>query len=430
MNTHDAVMPLLRPLVVGLLVALPLWSPAAAATGPDRTADAPPDVRRAAAPCSALDTSEPGIGRRAVRLGNVVDDRGPVPGLFVSAREAAQAYVAYFNSRSDVCGRRVVLDVYDSRTDAAQGDRIAGRMCERDLAAVASMSAFDNGGATRVEACGLPDLRVQSVTSERRACSTCLAVRPTSPGVTSRAAARHLAEVAPDAVARAGFLSVAGGDAETEARASLAAAEAEGWSVVYEESVPPLTASYVPYVLELQSQDVRLLAFFGGLSETLQLQEDMRQVGYDPEILLLDEVVYSPAYVAMAGEDADGVTTRLDHVLLEDRSDPELRRYRTWLDRVRPGATPDAHGLFAWSATRLMLREMVALRGDLDRSTLLGAIAGTRTWDGRGLHAPQAIRAQEVSRCELLAAYDGARWVQVTPGGFVCAPLADATPGP
>lgn len=375
-------------------------------------------------PCRDLDTSQPGVTPTAVHLGNVADVTGPVPGLFRSAQQAVEAYVASFNARRDLCGRSVVLDLHDSRTDAARDRHAYSRICEQDLAAVGSMSAFDNGGAAIAEECGLPDLRAGSVTAERRACATCLAVHPTDPATVGRAVPRHLARTAADSVAHAAVIYLDEPSNEAAARAALIAADREGWTVVYTQAVSQVEPSYLPYAQQIEAHGVRLVWFFGHAGATVRLQEAMREWGYVPELFLQDEVIYTPAYVRMAGPNAVGVLTNLPHALVGDRSRPEVRRYRRWLARVHPGARPDGHGLWAWSAAKLALTTMHALGGALGREQLLRALAETRSWAPGGLHPPQQVGTQRESGCELLARRDEDRWRQVTTDGFLCAPLA------
>ena len=89
----------------------------------------------------------PGITDTEITIGNSSDISGPVPGLFESAQDATKAYVAYFNSTSDICGRKLKLVTYDSRTDAAADQQAYTRACDEVFAMVGSMSAFDSGGA-------------------------------------------------------------------------------------------------------------------------------------------------------------------------------------------------------------------------------------------------------------------------------------------
>lgn len=406
-----------------LVVLAALGGPAGA--GP---AGAPTDrPARAAVPCRDLDTSQPGVTADTVRVANVADVTGPVPDLFLAAQQAVEAYVASFNARHDLCGRAVLLDTHDSRTDAGRDQQAYATACEEDLAAIGSMSAFDSGGAATAEQCGLPDLRAGSVTAERRACDTCLAVHPTDPATVGRAVPRHLARTEPDAVARAAVVYLEGWEAA--AQAALEAADREGWDVVYSQLIAGAEPSYLPYAQQVEARGVRLLWFFGPVPATVRMQEAMRQWGYVPELFLQDETIYDPAYVDAAGPDAQGVLVDLPHALLGDRDDPEVRRYRRWLERVHPDARPSSHGLWAWSAAKLALTTMRDLGGALDRASLLAALREVDAWTAGGLHPAQHVGTQRESRCGLLARREGARWVRVTRDPFLCAPLARADAG-
>ena len=119
--------------------------------------------------------NQTGITDDAISLGNASDISGPVPGLFESAQEGARAYVAYFNSTSDICGRKLDLKSYDSRTDAAADQQAYAKGCDETFAMVGSMSAFDSGGASTAQGCGLPDIRTAATTADRLDCTTCFA---------------------------------------------------------------------------------------------------------------------------------------------------------------------------------------------------------------------------------------------------------------
>lgn len=369
----------------------------------------------APAPCRELDARQAGVTSQHVRVANVADITGPVPELFAAAQLAVRAYVAYFNSRWDLCGRTVVLDAHDSRTDAAADQRAYLQVCDEDLAAIGSMSAFDNGGAQTADDCGLPDLRAETVTATRRGCDTCLAVHPTDASLASRAVPRYLARTAPSTVKRAAVLYLDDEYHATAAHAALAAAEREGWNVVYTQAISSAESIYLPYAQQLEERGVRLVHFFGPVPATLRLQQAMRQWGYVPETFLQDATLYSRDYVRAAGRDANGVLVHLPHVLLSDTSQPALRRYRRWLHQTDPEAVPTNYGLWAWSAADLALTMMRSLRGDLDREGLLSALRATRDWTGRGLHALQDVGTQAESRCELLVQRTEDGWTQVQP---------------
>ena len=118
-----------------------------------------------------------GITNSTITLANVADISGPVPGLFQGAQQAMKAYVAYFNSSSSICGRKLSVESLDSQTSSGGDQQAATTACSNAFAMVGSMGAFDDGGAATVTQCGIPDLRAASTEdargSSRRWCTAC-----------------------------------------------------------------------------------------------------------------------------------------------------------------------------------------------------------------------------------------------------------------
>ena len=114
-------------------------------SGGDDEAGDPTGGTRAGS-CDGFENST-GITDKEIVVANSSDLSGPVPGLFESARLATAAYLAYFNSRSDVCGRKLTLLELDSKTDSAGDQAAYTRACAESFAAVGSVSIYDAGGA-------------------------------------------------------------------------------------------------------------------------------------------------------------------------------------------------------------------------------------------------------------------------------------------
>lgn len=109
----------------------------------------------------------PGITNSTITIANAADLSGPVPGLFKSAQAAVTAYVAYFNSTSSICGRKLKLTGLDSGTSESGDQQAASTACGSAFAMVGSMGAFDSGGAGTVAGCGIPDIRSTSTETAR-----------------------------------------------------------------------------------------------------------------------------------------------------------------------------------------------------------------------------------------------------------------------
>ena len=83
---------------------------------------------------------------------------GPAPGLFQSSVQAVNSWANMVNSQGGIFGRKIKVDVIDSKTDAGANRAGALQACAQDFALVGSMSAYDDGGAAPIDQCGIPDL--------------------------------------------------------------------------------------------------------------------------------------------------------------------------------------------------------------------------------------------------------------------------------
>jgi len=93
---------------------------------------------------------------RAITVANSSDVTGPIAGLFTSAQQAVKAYLAYFNSTTKICGRKINLINLDSQTSDTGNQQQETTACSEAFALVGSMSAFDAGGAETGAHCGNP----------------------------------------------------------------------------------------------------------------------------------------------------------------------------------------------------------------------------------------------------------------------------------
>jgi len=371
--------------------------------------------------------NQTGITDKTITIANVADISGPVPGIFESAQQATRAYAAYFNSTSDICGRKLEVELLDSRADAGADQQAYTKACDDAFAAVGSMGAFDSGGAQAAESCGLPDIRSTTTTPERRDCSTCFAAQAVDPGLVNGSMPRYFLQHFKDATQHAAVLYINAGAAAVNAQMFRNAYGRAGWKVDYFQGIDVSEFNYAPYVQQMKDKGIRLVTYTGPYQDTVKLLDAMQQQGFEPDAFVQDATIYDQNFVDQAGDNGNGVYTWSTTKLFDDTSVKEMQLYRAWLQQVKPGAVPNYYGLYAWSAARLFVEHAVALGGRLTRASLVDAISKVKDWTGNGLHVPQQVGSKITANCGSVLQLNGGTWKQVSPAGFQCGPLLNGS---
>ena len=363
-----------------------------------------------------------GISNDTITIGNASDISGPVPGLFESAQDAVKAFVAYYNrSNPDgICGRSLALKNYDSRTDASADQRNYVDMCDNVFAAVGSMSAFDSGGASTAQKCGLPDLRSTTVNPERVTCSTCFSAQSVNPGQIPRAMPTYFLDQFSAQTKKVALLSINAGAAPVNAASFRKGWESVGWKIDYFQAIDVAEFNFAPYVQQMKDRGIDLVYYLGPYQNTMKVQQAMRQQGFTPDVYLQDSTIYDQKYVEQAGDLAEGAYAYSNIALFSDTGNKEMALYRAWLEQINPGADPNFYGLYAWSAARLFLEEATRLGGDLNRASMVKALSKVKDWTSNGLHSPQDVGGKTTGKCQKIIRYTGGSWKQVSKGDYLC----------
>ncbi|MBU2697711.1 hypothetical protein CCO04_21705 [Pimelobacter sp. 30-1] len=365
--------------------------------------------------------NQTGITDKTITLANVADISGPVPGIFESAQQATRAYIEYFNSQGSICGRKLELMNLDSRADAGADQQGYVKACGAAFATVGSMSAFDSGGAATAQGCGLPDLRSVTVNPERQACKTCFAAYSIRTNLISDPAAKWLAQKYPSAVKNAAVLYINAGAAPVNSKSLAAGFEkGAGWKVNYIQGIDVAEFNFAPYVQQMKDKGIKAVTYQGPYQNTVKLQQAMQQQGFKPDFFLQDPTIYDKRYIDQAGGLADGVFIYSANDLFENTKNAEIQLYLSWLQQVKPGATPNYYGLYAWSAARLFVERAIALGGKLTRGSLVDAVRRTSSWTGNGAHTAMNLGTASTPPCQKVIQYKSGRWQQVSPGSYMC----------
>lgn len=370
--------------------------------------EAPPGVKGAS--CDGFKNG-PGMTSTTVRVGNSSDISGPVPGLFTASQQATRAYVKYFNdSGATICGRKLELDLYDSRTDAGGDQQGYTKGCSNDFAMVGSMSSFDSGGAKTAQDCGLPDIRGIATTVERGRCTTCFGAQPAGPSAFQNAVPDYLKRHSSGQKAAMLYINIGAAAANGQSQARNMAAR--GIKFVVNQGIDIAEFNYSPIVQKMKSAGVETVQFIAASQQFARLATAMQQVGFKPKVYMLDPSAYNDEYPKLAGAAAKGTVVFTNFTPFEESaSNREIQLYMRYLQLVAPGAKPTFFGLFSWSSARLFSEQATKLGGKLTRASLIDAVRRVDKWTGNGMHAPQHVGSKRIADCWRFLLWNGSAWV-------------------
>ncbi|MFD4640285.1 ABC transporter substrate-binding protein [Lentzea sp. NPDC058436] len=374
--------------------------------------------------------TDKGVTAGEITIANISDISGPVPGIFQSAQQATKAFVEYFNAtQGSVCGRKLKLVSFDSRTDSGGDQQATSQACEQAFALVGSMSAFDQGGGPAATGCGIPDLRASTVTAQRQRTPVSFGVASNVVNLVSSAGPDLVKSSFPGAVGAAAYLYLNADASAQNARSMQKAAEARGIKFVYSQAIDITDVNYAPYVAKLKETGTKIVYWIGSAQYAVRLQQAMRQQGYTPEAFITDPSAYDPAYVKQGGAAVDGTVVYTNGALFEE-SNAQMALYKQWLGRVAPGAAPSYFGMFAWAAARLFVTTAAKVGPQLTRKAMLDAVRGVHDFTAEGLVAPQDVGGKRTSACMTLVKLKGGAWSRLAPAsGYSCGSLIDTGVG-
>lgn len=362
-----------------------------------------------------------GVTKDTIKIANASDISGPVPGLFQGAQDGIRAYVAFFNSQSDICGRKLELLALDSRTDNGGDQQAYTKACQTAFAAVGSQSAFDSGGAATAEECGIPDIRATSVTTERFSCKNCYSAQSVNSSQFQNAVPDFIKKTTPQGAKNAAYLWINAGAGPLNAKNQAKAMTKRGMRFVYQQAIDVAEFNYAPFVQQMKSKNVDYVQFLGAFQQGVRLAKAMQQQNFKPDLFMLDPTAYNSRYVEEGGDAVEGTHVFLNTAAFaEAQTNKEMGLYQAWLNQVKPGADPDYFGVFAWSAARLFVEQSLKLGGKLNRQSLIQSLGSVRNWTANGIHSPQQVGARNVGDCWRFLRLQSGKWNPVGGTRYTC----------
>ena len=367
-----------------------------------------------------------GVTATTITVGHVSDLSGPQPGLFQTAVNGTNAYIAYANSQGGLFGRQLKIAVADSQT-SCEGDRRGhAGLIDKAFAFAGSFSLFDQCGASVLKSNpDVPDAHL-AVTPEANAIPNNFSVNPIGDkignGVYAWAAKKFGAEV----VKHTAFMYVNLPAVTNVAALQKKAAESTGWVFEYERAVGATETDFTADIIQMRQRGITMFLTLFNADQMSNFKPQADQQGFRPKFmapLMYDQTFFTKLGGSAAAEGMVGSVGAALFFSAEDaRNVPAVALFQKWYARVSGGAAADTFAANAWAETALLVEAMRRAGPELTRKKTMAELRKITSFDADGFYAPANPAAKKGSGCYVIFEIKGGKYLRLdTPAkGFRC----------
>jgi ABC-type branched-subunit amino acid transport system substrate-binding protein len=360
-----------------------------------------------------------------IKVGNVADLTGVIPGLFKGAREAVEAYVAKVNAEGGIAGHPVELVTADSKITCNGAVAAYEKVLPEVVAMVGSLSGLDGCvGKVIAKYPKIPNV-FQILDPRLSGIPNTFAPSPRPLGQ-SIGPYRYISDKHPGAVSKLGFI-VNEQTAFTSTQL-LSGLKTLGGAVAYTRTTNVTKQSdYTADIIKMRSSGVKWLSLDGlDITTISRVLAAAKQQNWRPEV-----ITSAPAYDGHFFQIADkaaaeGVLLPLGTALFlgEDRATSKgVDDYLTWLEKTHPGSKADLFGINAWAASKLYFDAAIKVGPTLGSEYVMAAVGQVEKFDSNGSIAEASPGKRTPATCWIVAEIHDGKYRRLDPAdkGFSCA---------
>jgi ABC-type branched-subunit amino acid transport system substrate-binding protein len=379
--------------------------------------------------------TEIGVTADEIRIAVIAEVDNPVvPGLFVGAKDAVEAWGEYINKQGGLAGRKVVVDFIDSKLSADAARDAVIQACEEDFAIVGTHMLFLNNIAPLVDctdmagtATGLPDVAAFQTSFDHQ----CSPVSYTVSGTimdcatkdqhpqTYRAAIGYLRYLKKKFKLTTGSW-LAANDIKGALDATLPLMEAERANLGLEgenflvSGVAPQT-TFTPYVQSLAREGVEAVVNWSACDSLINAQNEALAQGVEVEVYASTTACYDKDYLEQ--EAAEGTFVWLPYLPIEDGG--ASKAVQTMVKAIGKDKI-DGFAILAWQSALLFrdaVNQLVEAEGvnALTRANLLETFTSMTSFDADGTRGENSPGERTGSGCFVVMKVQNGKFVREFP---------------
>jgi ABC-type branched-subunit amino acid transport system substrate-binding protein len=329
-----------------------------------------------------------GVTATQIVLGNVADLSGPQPGLFQSAINGTNAYIAYINSLGGIYGRKLKVEVADSQT-TCEGDRNGHQqLINKVFAFSGSFALNDQCGATVLaQHKTVPDAHL-AVTPQANSLPNNFSVTPIGTKVNNGPFGWIARKFGRDRVQHAGMLWANLPAVNNVASLSMRAAASVGWNFIVHQSVSPTATDFTPQIIQMRQRGVKLFYTLFDAQELAEFLRNANQQNFHP--LIFAPLAYDQTFFdQLSGNTAlaEGIYGFNGETLFFSKSDahiPSVALFQKWYGLVSHNGPADTFGADAWAETQLLVEAIAKAGPQLTREKVLAELRKVHKFNADG----------------------------------------------
>jgi ABC-type branched-subunit amino acid transport system substrate-binding protein len=395
---------------------------AATAAGP-----AAPEAAAAAGPtgadgCKPGTATSTGVTPTEIKVGNVSQITGLVPGFAQTSVNGVKAYFNMVNNAGGVCGRKLTLVTADDRFQSATNRSETEKMAGQTIALVGNLSVVDDGGAPILDAKGIADVSI-ATTAPRIAAKNNFSPNPIDP---TPGAGNGLGKIleyfkGTDAISKPAIFYQDVATGANQANSYKQDFERAGIPVVATYPVAPTATNFNTQANDMKQKGIDFVITVAEVNAMSNLAKAFQSVGYFPKVPFYGAQVYGKKFLQLAGPAAEGTRVGLIFAIPEETSNPAAQSLATWYGRTAPGADLDFFSVASWVAADLFVTALKAAGPDPTQASIVAELQKVTAYTGNGLVGSINPAQKKAPTCFNVIEVRGGKWVKTFPDkGFQC----------
>ena len=375
---------------------------------------------------SAQLSSNTGVTKNSVTVGNVSIVSGPVPGLFEGAPVGVKAYFSYINSKGGVNGRKLLVDAKDDAFSGEQNKTETQQALASDFGMVGNFSLFDSYGCTPLaQNTAVPDVSV-TLDPTTNALPNVFSSQPLAVGQSLGPLTYYKKHFPKDMNVGTIVSNVASSLAQWAGQ--KAALEHEGYHITYVRDIGPTESDFTTDVISMRNDHVNAVDLTAvDWQVGAEFVQNAAAQGWHPGLIFSGGPIYADQFIAHAGGPAatNGIQIGQAQALYlgqDAKNLPADKLFLQYVHKVMPSWTPDLFTLYGWTSAQLFVQALQAAGSNPTRGSVLAQLKKITSFNASGLLAPANPAQKKPASCYVMLQIKNGQYVRTQPAksGFSC----------